>query len=129
MNSTMPVPRMDRFSGAGLLSVACLLSVAGLLLVVVAWWLFFSMEEPFGTSIRMSTLNFLGFVSAAIGLAIGLMQSCREQDRNETPHAVRRIVEWGSRICAIFALVLAIPGLLFAFLTLPTEIFPSLNQT
>ena len=123
-----PVPRMNRFSGAGLLSVACLLSVEGLLLVVVAWWLFFS-PPLFAPSILMSTLNFLGFVSAAIGLAIGLMQSGREQDRNETPHAVRRIVEWGSRICAIFALVLAIPGLLFAFLTLPTEIFPSLNQT
>jgi len=81
----------------------------------------------------MSTLNSLGFVSAAIGLAIGLAialkQSNRERDRNEASHVVRRIVEWGSRICAIFALVLAVPGLIYAFLTLPTEIFPGLNET
>ncbi len=97
-------------------------SVAGLVLVGAAWLMWFQLAtlEDMGFDARlMLGSNLLGFVSAIIGLR----QSKRERNQNEASFDSR------SRTFAIVALLLAIPGLLFAFLTLPTEIFPSLNQT
>ena len=87
-------------------------SVAGFLLVVAAWVLFPSAIQtqtpikglPFLLLI-MSALNFLGFVSAVIGL----QQSNRERNQNEASFDPR------SRTIAKTALVLALPGLLLLF--------------
>ena len=95
-----PASRLNRFS------------VAGLLLVVAAWLYFITQitsdgfNQPF-----MSVLNFLGFVSAVIGLR----QTNRERNQNEASFNPR------SRTFAIVAIVLAIPGLYYALLTLTTE--------
>ena len=70
----------------------------------MAAWLYFitqitsdGFNQPF-----MSALNFLGFVSAVIGL----QQANRERNQNEASFNPR------SRTFAIVALVLAVPGLL-----------------
>ena len=95
-----PASRLNRFS------------VAGLVLVGAAWLYFITQiasdgfNQPF-----MSALNFLGFVSAVIGL----QQSNRERNQNEASFNPR------SRTFAIVALVLAVPGLYYALLTLTTE--------
>ncbi|MBK02818.1 MAG: hypothetical protein CL464_10240 [Acidimicrobiaceae bacterium] len=84
-------------------------SVAGFLLVVAAWVLFPSaIQAGSGSSLLliMSALNFLGFVSAVIGL----QQSNRERNQNEASFDPR------SRTIAKTALVLALPGLLLLFL-------------
>ena len=62
----------------------------------------------------MSALNFLGFVSAVIGL----QQSNRERNQNEVSMAepLLSIFDPRSRTIAKTALVLALPGLLFLFL-------------
>ena len=94
---TTPASRLNRFS------------VAGLLLVVAAWVLFPSAIQAPGISsllLIMSALNFLGFVSAVIGL----QQSNRERNQNEASFDPR------SRTIAKTALVLALPGLLLLFL-------------
>ena len=85
-------------------------SVAGFLLVVAAWVLFPSAiqtQTPGISSLLliMSALNFLGFVSAVIGL----QQSNRERNQNEASFDPR------SRTIAKTALVLALPGLLLLF--------------
>ena len=96
---TMPASHPKRFS------------VAGFLLVVAAWVLFPSaIQAGSGSSLLliMSALNFLGFVSAVIGL----QQSNRERNQNEASFDSR------SRTFAIVALLLAIPGLLLPLLVL-----------
>ena len=100
---TTPASRLNRFS------------VAGLLLVVAAWLYFITQiasdgfNQPF-----MSALNFLGFVSAVIGL----QQSNRERNQNEVSMAepLLSIFDPRSRTIAKTALILALPGLLFLFL-------------
>ena len=102
---TMPASHPKRFS------------VAGFLLVVAAWVLFPSAIQAPGISsllLIMSALNFLGFVSAVIGL----QQSNRERNQNEVSMAepLLSIFDPRSRTIAKTALILALPGLLFLFL-------------
>ena len=94
-----PASRLNRFS------------VAGLVLVGAAWLMWFQLEtlEDMGFDARlMLGSNFLGFVSAVIGLR----QSKRERNQNEASFHPR------SRTFAIVALLLAIPGLLLPLLVL-----------
>ena len=99
-----PASRLNRFS------------VAGLVLVGAAWLMLFLWEtlEDMGFGFDaglVAGLNVLGFVSAVIGLR----QSKRERNQNEASFHPR------SRTFAIVALVLAVPGLYYALLTLTTE--------
>ena len=99
-----PASRLNRFS------------VAGLVLVGAAWLMSFLWEtlEDMGFGFAASLWvgsNLLGFVSAVIGLR----QSKRERNQNEASFHPR------SRTFAIVALVLAVPGLYYALLTLTTE--------
>ena len=83
-------------------------SVAGFLLVVAAWLMWFQLasSEDMGFDARlMLGSNLLGFVSAVIGL----QQSNRERNQNEASFDPR------SRTIAKTALVLALPGLLLLF--------------
>ena len=107
---TMPASHPNRFS------------VASLVLVGAAWLMWFQHETledmGFGFDARlMFGSNLLGFVSAVIGL----QQSNRERNQNEASFDPR------SRTCAIFALVLAIPGLLLLGLLLTLCGDPNVN--
>ena len=108
---TTPASRLNRFS------------VAGLVLVGAAWLMWFLWETledmVFGFDARlMLGSNFLGFVSAVIGL----QQSNRERNQNEASFDPR------SRTFAKTALVLAIPGLLLLGLLLTLCGDPNVNN-
>jgi hypothetical protein len=95
-------------------------SVAGFLLVVAAWLMWFQLasSEDMGFDARlMLGSNLLGFVSAVIGL----QQSNRERNQNEASFDPR------SRTFAKMTLVLAIPGLLLLGLLLTLCGDPNVN--